>query len=238
MEAHLKLIEMLEQLAETAEKNDTQWGKASALQARLFTKRFPKETSRGAMALVSAARACEAALLFDDARKCFTTLEHDFGKTPFAEQQAGAIRRYKLAGSVLEEFAGATIDGGFLSVDQFRGQPVLIVFWSCASPAFQQDIPRLKQLIESFGKKPFTILGVNLDTEESIVDSYLSQVDLPWRTIFSASPDQRGLKNPIARFYGVTTAGQYWVVDDKGTVLAAPVAFDAAAEALKPFAKR
>jgi peroxiredoxin len=174
------------------------------------------------MTLLTASKACESSGLYSDAKGCLLTLEKDYGKTPFAEQAAGALRRYRLTGTVLEEFAGPTIDGAFLSIDQFRGQPVLIVFWSSESKNFREDLPRLRQAIADFGDSPLTILGVNLDQDEAIVDSALEQADLPWRTIFSTDPEQRGLRNPLARAYGVTTSPQYWVVDGDGKVLAAP----------------
>jgi hypothetical protein len=222
IDSHIKLVELLQLLAERSGRREQKWGQAAARQARMFAGRFPHDTSRAALALLTAARACEISGQFDEARECFVTIESSFGKTPFAEQAAGSLRRYKLTGRQLQEFAGATIDGGYLSVDQFRGQTVVIAFWSVASRSFEEDVPRIQKAIAAFPINSLTILGVNLDSDESVVDSYLERVDLPWRTIFFANPEQRGLRNPIARFYGVTTVPQYWVVDSKGVVTAAP----------------
>jgi hypothetical protein len=124
IDAHIKLVELLQHLAEQSGRRDPKWGQAAARQARLFAGRFPHDTSRGALALLTAARACESSGKFDEARECFVTIESSFGKTPFAEQAVGSLRRYKLTGRPLEEFAGATIDGGYLSIDQFRGQTI------------------------------------------------------------------------------------------------------------------
>jgi hypothetical protein len=222
IDAHIKLVELLQLLAEQSGRREPKWGQAAARHARLFAGRFPQDTSRAALALLTAARACESSGQFDEARECFAMIESSFGKTAFAEQAAGSLRRYKLTGRPLEEFAGATIDGGYLSIDQYRGQTIVIAFWSAASPSFQEDLPRIRKAISPFAANSLTLVGVNLDIDESIVDSYLESVDLPWRTIFFANPDQRGLRNPIARFYGVTTVPQYWIVDSKGSVVAAP----------------
>ncbi len=223
VELQLRLVDCLAELAEQEGRKNDAWGQMAARQSRLFASRFPQETNRCALTLVSAARACEVGGRFDDARQCFALLDRDFSKTPFAEQAAGAIRRYKLAGQPLGEFAGATIDGGFLSIDEFRGRPVLIVFWSAESPSFREDLPRLKQLIGSQTDRSLAVVGVNMDIDERTVDTFIEQAEITWRTIFFSSLEQRGIRNPLARAYGVTTVPQYWLIDAQGKVVAAPV---------------
>ena len=223
VELQIRLVECLAELAEQDGRKNDSWGQMAAKQARLFASRFPQESNRCALALVIAARACEVGGRFDDAKYCFGVLERDFAKTPFAEQAAGAIRRYKLAGQPLTEFAGATIEGGFLSIEELKGKTVLIVFWSAESPSFREDLPRLKQLLGSQAGRGISVVGVNMDVDESVVDAFLEQAELPWRTIFFSSVDQRGIRNPLARAYGVTTVPQYWLVDARGTVVAAPL---------------
>jgi hypothetical protein len=221
VEMQLKLVECLAELAEQDGRKNDSWGKTAAVQARLFASRFPHETNRCGLALVSAARACEIGGRFDDAKTCFALLERDFIRTPFAEQAAGAIRRYKLAGQPLGEFAGATIDGGFVSIDEFRGRPVLIVFWSAESPSFREDLPRLKKVIGAASS--LAVVGVNMDVDEAAVDSFLEQAEITWKTVFFSSLEQRGIRSPLARAYGVTSVPQYWLVDPQGKVVAAPV---------------
>jgi hypothetical protein len=221
VEMQLKLVECLAELAEQEGRKNDSWSKIAAVQARVFASRFPQDSNRCGLALVSAARACEVGGRFDDAKQCFALLERDFVKTPFAEQAAGAIRRYKLPGQLLGEFAGATIDGGFVSIDEFRGRPVLIVFWSAESPSFREDLSRLKQVIGA--ERSMAVIGVNMDLDEATVDSFLEQADITWRTIFFSNVEQRGIRNPLARAYGVTSVPQYWLVDAQGKVLAAPV---------------
>ncbi len=123
-------------------------------------------------------------------------LEKDYRNTPFAEQAAGAIRRYRLVGQPLGEFGGATIDGGFVSADEFRGRPLLIVFWSAESPTFRTELSRLKAYLDRNSSRNLAVLGVNMDVEESLVDQFLEESALPWRTIFFSSLDQRGIRNP------------------------------------------
>ncbi len=223
IELQLRLVDCLAELAEQDGRKNDSWGPMASQQARLFASRFPHETNRCALVLVSAARACEVGGRFDAARQCFALLERHFANTPFAEQAAGAIRRYRLEGQSLDEFAGATIDGGFLSIDEFRGRPVLIVFWSAESPSFREDLPRLKQLIGSQASRSLAIIGVNMDVDEGVVDRFIEQSELTWRTIFFSSLEQRGIRNPLARAYGVTTVPQYWLIDPQGKVVAAPV---------------
>lgn len=232
IEANTRLLELALELAETRGESNPEWTKAAARQARLFTERFPGEANRAAIALLSAARVCEAHDNYDEARRCFLQLAADFADTPFAEQAAGAIRRYRLQGQPLVEFAGDTVDGGFVSIDQFAGRPVLIVFFTSDAPQFQDELPRLKKLMADGGPDACTLLSVSLDAEEAMLDKFLEHAELPGSVMFSAEIERRGLRHPLARFYGVATTPQYWLVDAEGQVVQAPATLDAVAREL------
>ncbi|MFV0442405.1 MAG: TlpA family protein disulfide reductase [Planctomycetaceae bacterium] len=223
VEASARLLELAERMGQLHGGSNSEWTRAHATQARLFASRFPLETSRCVAALIDAGRACEQASLTTDARSCYLLLVQQFGDTPFAESVAPIARRLNLVGQTLgaQDFGGPTIDGGFVSIDQFRGHAVLIVFWSAESASFAKDFPQLQTLQEQQGDQ-LAIVGVNLDVDESKVDRFLESHPLQWRQIFAPDSSRRGTQNPVASYYGVTTVPQYWLIDPQGKVLAAP----------------
>ena len=217
-----KVVELAEAMAARHGAESREWVKAYANQARLFADRFPQEQGRVAVSLIAAGRKCEQFGLHDDARQCFYLVERLYPDSPFVQQIAGILRRLRMVGQPLE-LAGSTIDGGFLSTDQFAGKPMLVVFWASNSETFRRDVPVLKQLTSRFGDDQLTIIGVNLDQDEYAVDAFLEETGIGWRQIFFSDADKRGGRSPVARFYGVHAVPTYWLVDAKGIVVAAPV---------------
>jgi hypothetical protein len=223
IEAAARLLELAQRMGERYGLQDSEWVRAHATQARLFASRFPLETSRCVTALLDAGRACERVALHPEARLCYQLLADKFGDTPFADAVAAILRRMNLPGRTLAaaDFAGSTIEGGYLTIEQFRGRHVLVVFWASDSPTFQQDVARLQELQQKHGDK-LAIIGVNLDRDELAVDRFLEAHPLDWRQLFDSDPGRRGTMNTVAAYYGVATVPMYWLIDPEGKVLAAP----------------
>ncbi len=222
VQSSLKVVQLAQAQAETHGKQDPRWGTAFATQARLFAEKFPQETNLAAMNLITAGRVCEQLSLTEDALHCYTTVEERYPETPFAETTAGVLRRMRLTGQKLDEFAGSTLEGGFISIDQFVGHPVLIAFWSAHSQTFQNDLPVIEAALAKHGSRGLMVVGVNLDKDQAAVDRFVEQHAMTWQNIFFSATGSRGTQNPIARHYGVTAVPVYWLVDARGTVVAAP----------------
>lgn len=217
-----KVVQLAELMAAKYGAQQPDWVIAYANQARLFADRFPEEQGRAATSLINAARKCEQYGLHEQARQCYLLVERQFPDTPYVQLIAGVLRRLRLQGQKLE-LGGPTIDGGFLSgVDEFAGRAILVVFWASNSQKLTRDLPVLKQLTEQFPEDKLVVIGVNLDENELDVDRFLEQSGVGWRQIFFSEADQRGSRNPIARYYGVQTVPTYWLVDGAGIVVAAP----------------
>jgi len=72
-------------------------------------------------------------------------------------------------GSVAPAFALPRIDGkpGAVSLDQLKGQVVLLDFWATWCPPCRQMLPTLHELAETYGPKGVAIVGVNADGDQS-----------------------------------------------------------------------
>lgn len=197
---------------------EPQWLKEFARQARLFATNFPQETARAPALLLAAGRSCELYGLDQEATACYLAIQQDFAESPRTESVTASLRRLTLKGKPLQ-FAGPTIDGGFLSIDDYRGKPVLIVFWASHAKPFVDLVPQLTAVTKKYEPQGLAVLGVNLDEEEPAVDAFLEKYPIGWRQIFYSDREKRGWSNPIAVYYGVVRVPMLWLVGPDGNVV-------------------
>ncbi|HID23011.1 MAG TPA: TlpA family protein disulfide reductase, partial [Planctomycetaceae bacterium] len=165
---------------------------------------------------------CELHGLVEDAVACYTTLQNAFPALPQARQSTALIRRLTLKGQFLS-LAGPTIDGRFFSIDELRGRPVMVVFWTTTARAFLEQLPRLVQVYAKYKPKGLALVSVSLDTDAKAVQAFLTQYAIDWPVIFYTEPEHRGRNNPIATYYGVLDVPQVWLVSRSGKVAATRV---------------
>lgn len=216
-EAAFKLMQFTQIQAQSLAAKDPKWALGFARQARTFSNKFPQETNRAAIHLVAAGRICDKLGLTEEAKNCLMIVEQRFSDSPFADQVRNTLRRLRLPGQELIEFGGSTIDGNYLSIDQFRGRPVIIAFWASNSIVFKEDMALINEVVASFGGQP-AVIGVNLDREEAAVERFVTMTNNSWPHIFYSAPNKRGMDNLIAKYYGVDKVPSYWLVDANGIV--------------------
>jgi len=194
---------------------DPRWIEEFVKQTRLFASRFPKETIRAPQLLKAAAETSQLYGLNKQALACCLDLESKFSKSNESTQVAGLSRRLKLKGQPLQ-LAGETIEGGFVSIDDYKGSVVLVVFWATTAKPFIEQLPQIQSLSKKYRKYGFEIVGVNLDEEEPAIDAFQEKASLDWRQIFYSGRDKRGWNNPAAVYYGVRTVPMLMLVDHTG----------------------
>lgn len=197
---------------------EPRWLEEFSRQARMFASNFPHEEPRAVSLLFSAAQSCEFYSMHEDCIRCYSMIQKNFPNNPRTGQVAGCLRRLGLKGQQLQ-LAGPTIDGGFISIDDYQGEVVVIVFWGTQAKPFRNQLPALLQVTNKYQLAGLEVLGVNLDQDESVVDAFLEQNAIDWRQIFYAEPEKRGWNNPIAVYYGVRSLPSIWLVSRTGKVL-------------------
>ncbi len=75
-----------------------------------------------------------------------------------------------VAGVLAPDFTLKTLDGGEVSLSQFRGRPVLINFWASWCPPCRLEMPDLVRAYETHKADGFVILGIDLTFQDSIPD--------------------------------------------------------------------
>jgi peroxiredoxin len=196
-----------------------------AVQAKLFATRFPNDP-RAVNLLFVAGQTCELHQLRAEAVSCYVLLQEKFAKTPQAEQAAGVLRRLDLKGKRLE-FGGETPVGERVRIEQFKGKPVLIVFWSSDSEPFVEMLPELKNVLRRYEKSGLAVIGVCLDESETTLDAFTEKNGLSWTQIFFADQDKRHWDHPVVRYYGVREVPSLWLVNRDGVVVDTQVTLEA-----------
>jgi peroxiredoxin len=189
-----------------------------AIQAKLFASRFPKHEARAVQILFAAGRTCEMHGLAADGLSCYAMLVEKYPQSPQAQQAAAIIRRLQLRGKPLQ-LGGETADGGFVKIEQFKGRPVLVVFWSSDSEPFQEMVPKLRQALPRYEKLGLAVIGVCLDENETSMDAFMEKSGLSWTQIFYADQSKRQWDHPLVRYYGVQSVPTLWLVDRNGSVV-------------------
>jgi len=220
-EAQLTLVNLAHANALRYAKTEPKWLQEFARHAQLFASRFPTEGDAALPMLLAAGRSCELNGLLDEAVSCFSLIEAKFPDTPQAIQAAGVLRRMKLPGQKLQ-LAGPTLDGNYLSVEDYPGKAVIVVFWSSHATPFVEQVDALKAVTEKY-KKYAQVLSVNLDTEEGEIDAFLERTQLAWPVIFHVEQDKRSWNAPLAVHYGINTLPTIWITDPSGIVASTEV---------------
>lgn len=201
---------------------EPKWITEFSRKARQFAGSFPEEKTKSLPLLSAAAITAELHGHPQEAIACHTLLAEKFTDSPQGKFSVGVLRRLNLEGQKLE-FAGPTLEGGFINLEDYRDRVVLITFWESDDEEFAAQLPELKTLHEKYNKFGFEIIGVCMDEEEAALNFWLEQEGVDWKQIFFVNKEERSWRNPVAQYYGVRKLPTMWLVDHNGVVKAADV---------------
>jgi len=204
--------------AERYAAQEIRWVQEFSRQSRAFAGKFPHDRQRAVGLLNDAAATSDLWGLRQEAIQCYTALQQKFPETPQAAHATGPLRRLGLPGKQLD-LGGPTLDGGFLQVSDFRGSPVLIIFWSSQAKPFVTQVSAILETVSKYEQHGLQVIGVNLDLEEPDLDAFLEQTGIGWRTVFHQDKSRRGWDHPVASYYGVQSIPQFWMIDEAGKVV-------------------
>jgi thiol-disulfide isomerase/thioredoxin len=81
------------------------------------------------------------------------------------------------------EIEGQDLDGNVIRLSRFKGKVVLLDFWATSCAPCMRLVPDEKELMNQYKDRPFTILGINVDTDLAQLRAYLAKSELPWPNI-------------------------------------------------------
>lgn len=114
-------------------------------------------------------------------------------------------------GAPAQDFSVTTIDGEKVSLSQFRGKPVWIVFGASWCAGCQAEVPDIEAAYKEYGPKGLVILGVNITEGSDAVRDYAKRVGITFP--MAADPE-----SAVADAYRVSAIPAHFFVDKAGVL--------------------
>jgi thiol-disulfide isomerase/thioredoxin len=97
-------------------------------------------------------------------------------------------RRLDLPGKPFA-LVGTTISGDDFDVAKFKGNVVLIYFWSSSTPMCERQLPFLLEAYSKYKDKGFEVVGIGLDEKKEDAQAYLKRLHVPWVNVWESLKD-------------------------------------------------
>ena len=114
----------------------------------------------------------------------------------------------------LLEIQFTAVDGTKVDLSKMKGKVVLIDFWATWCGPCIAELPNVKKAYKKLNPKGFEIIGISLDTKESVLKRFLKKENMPWPQFF----DGKGWKNSISTAHGIRSIPAMWLVDKQGNL--------------------
>jgi hypothetical protein len=184
-------------------------GEACYALARLCQRKAERAESSGADAREVAKRAED---LLNEVTKTYADVPPR-GATLGTAAQGDLFELRELAlGKVAPDIAGEDVDGAALKLSDFRGQVVVLAFWTTSMDQRRFDPVAA---LHSMAGKPCALVGVNGDSDRAALKETLkAQGGAAWRSFW----DGGGTSGPIATRWNVSAWPTVYVLDGEGRI--------------------
>lgn len=162
--------------------------------------------------------------LFDSTAK---TINRNFPSHPLArqffqqvQQKIKEIRQKQNRNARLQpgnkapEIAGKNIDGKTVNLEDYRGHPVLLLFWSVKDEGSVKKLNRLKPVYRRYQSKGFKILALSVDPDKNMWKKVARDTLYPWKNIHTPG----WLSSPQAQKYALDSLPSSFLIDPKGYI--------------------
>ncbi len=98
-----------------------------------------------------------------------------------------------------------------VSLDQFRGQIVVLNFWATWCPPCLEELPSLMTMQERMRGRGVVVVGVSIDVDQDAYHRFLKQQGINFLTV--RDPQQK-----VAGLYGTTGWPETYIIDRQGVL--------------------
>ncbi|HXJ87747.1 MAG TPA: TlpA disulfide reductase family protein [Candidatus Binatia bacterium] len=98
-----------------------------------------------------------------------------------------------------------------VSLNQFRGQVVILNFWATWCPPCEQELPSLMDMQNRLRGRGVIVLGVSIDVDGDAYHRFLKERNVNFVTV-------RDPKQKVANMYGTSMWPESYVIDRQGVL--------------------
>jgi peroxiredoxin len=113
-------------------------------------------------------------------------------------------------GSAAKEFSVRDSDHQ-VSLNQFRGQVVVLNFWATWCPPCMQELPSMMEMQNQLRSRGVVVLGVSIDVDDDAYHRFLKQRGVNFVTV--RDPEQK-----VAGMYGTSGWPESYIIDRQGVL--------------------
>jgi cytochrome c biogenesis protein CcmG/thiol:disulfide interchange protein DsbE len=113
-------------------------------------------------------------------------------------------------GSAAKEFTVRDSDHQ-VSLNQFRGQVVVLNFWATWCPPCAQELPSMMDMQNQLRSRGVVVLGVSIDVDDDAYHRFLKQRSVNFVTV--RDPEQK-----VAGMYGTSGWPESYIIDRQGVL--------------------
>ena len=108
-------------------------------------------------------------------------------------------------------FTLAARGGGTVSLEQYKGQVVMINFWASWCGPCRQEMPLLETIYKKYAKLGFTMLGVNVEPDSKAADAWLKDMTVTFPILYDTD-------SKVSKLYDVAGMPSTVIIDRHGNL--------------------
>jgi cytochrome c-type biogenesis protein len=112
-----------------------------------------------------------------------------------------------------------TQDGKEKKLSDYKGKVILLNFWATWCPPCKKELPDLSKISTELKDKDFVMIGVSVDDDQEILNSYLRSNGLPYTVVFE--PTELVGKYMTTTGQTQNVVPQTYIIDKNGKVVEA-----------------
>ena len=116
-----------------------------------------------------------------------------------------------VTGGPAPDFTLPSRAGGDVSLDQFKGQVVMINFWASWCGPCRKEMPLLDDIYKHYSKLGFSLIGVNVEPDTKSAEAWLKQTPVSFPVLFDT-------QSIVSKLYGVPGMPTTVFIDRQGNV--------------------
>jgi peroxiredoxin len=131
------------------------------------------------------------------------------------QAEAKKIKAALAEGTKFPDFDVKDTAGKPLSIANYKGKVVLLVFWATWCGPCVRELPNVIKTYDTYHKQGFEIIGISLDKEEEKLASFTKEKNMVWAQYF----DGLAWENKLAVKYGINSIPATFLLDGQGVII-------------------